>query len=301
MSASLPKEPSSPVTTPRQHAQCPQMCPSYIITLSPTTTQTMVVQPVLPEPVHLSEEPVSNDLSFDSLRYSLSYNSNNTARNYHDSRNALGTPSPMNRSATELSSLPDRSAIHPSSLHFHPQSCNLNILPENSLLHPESQSADGTPSSSMIIGQPLPQHPKMMLSYILNPSSPVSEKAETPEPNPVLAHTSRSPSPTLSGSEVSSPSTSLFNINGSPVLTRHPGLDSPPHDGSQLSSPTTTPPSSPPPIPQPVPDLPQMVQPPQLLPWEGPPPPGLNPANHQAYQQGGVHWMLAQIFGADIG
>ncbi|GJJ06783.1 hypothetical protein Clacol_000979 [Clathrus columnatus] len=145
----------------------------------------------------------------------------------------------------------------------------------------------------------------MALSYILNPSPTDNENEETkPEPDDtkrVPLPTSRSLSPSLSDFEVNSPSTFDFNFNASPVHSPYPRSDTPSHDESQLPSPATTPPSSPPPVPHAIPDLPQMVQPPQQLPWEGAPPPGLNAATHRAYQRAGVHWMLAEIFGPDIG
>ncbi|GJJ09182.1 hypothetical protein Clacol_003404 [Clathrus columnatus] len=198
-------------------------------------------------------------LSSDSLRHSLLYNPNNY-------QNSLGVFSPMNGGATPI--LRDCSVIHPA-LHVLPplQPSDLNILPNNSLPHPESRSTGATPFSSTITHRAIPQHPTTVFP---NQPSSLNEQEETVpglvELNPIPTSTSRSPSPTLSDSPVSSPSTSLFHFNGSPNHTPHPLLDSPCHNESQLPSPATTPPSSPPPVPHPSPDLPQMVQPAQLLP-----------------------------------
>ncbi|GJJ06699.1 hypothetical protein Clacol_000894 [Clathrus columnatus] len=238
------------------------------------------------------------DSSSESTQYSVLYNSINGPENYHDSRSALGTNSFMNPDSTELQISHDRSSIYPPLFRPSPlQPHDPNTVPHDSLPHPEPHP---TPSSLTTMC-----HPKMELLYILNPSTTVNEhEVTTPEfveQNSVPSPTSRSPSPTVSDSELSSSSTSFFHRNRSPDHTRQPRLNSPPHDESTAPSPATTPPSSPPPVPHVIPDLPQMVQPPQLLPWEGPPPQGLNARNHQAYQRAGVHWMLAEIFGPDIG
>ncbi|GJJ06779.1 hypothetical protein Clacol_000975 [Clathrus columnatus] len=247
-------------------------------------------------------DSLAPDLASD-LTTNLLFNPNRSPEIYHDSRKVLGTPSTMNRDGNELMFTPDRSAICHSSLHISPlQHRDLNALLNNSLPPSKSQNINVPPSSSAAISQPLPQHPKMALSYILNPSPTVNEtKPNLDDPKPVPPRMSRSPSPSLSESEVSSPVTSDFNFHGSPVLSQYPRSGTPPPNESQLSSPATTPPSSPRPIPHTIPDLPQMVQPPQHLPWEGAPPPGMNPRDHRAYQRAGVHWMLAEIFGPDIG
>ncbi|GJJ06773.1 hypothetical protein Clacol_000969 [Clathrus columnatus] len=244
------------------------------------------------------------DPSFDLLHDSLSSDPYNPPK-YHDCGSALDTPSSMNRGGIGLPNLAVGSAILDSSCPLSPHLRDLNTLPDSSPMHQEFHSTNEKPSSSTVISQPLLQHPKMALSYILNPNPMVDKyeetKLEPADPKPVPPRMSRSPSPSLSESEVSSPVTSDFNFHGSPVLSQYPRSDTPPPNESQLSSPATTPPSSPRPIPHTIPDLPQMVQPPQHLPWEGAPPPGMNPRDHRAYQRAGVHWMLAEIFSPDIG
>ncbi|GJJ10109.1 hypothetical protein Clacol_004335 [Clathrus columnatus] len=219
---------------------------------------------------------------------SISSNSNHQLDHDHDASNSFSTGPLMNQEGTELTSLGNRHPIHLPPLRSPFVSPHALNFPANShISNPQSHVVDVTSSSLTAILQPIPQHPKMTLSYILNPSSPTGPKLVIP--NSVHATNSRYPSPAQSESESCSSITSDFHSE-----TR-------PHDQSPPTSPATTPPSSPQPIHPPMPDLPNMVEPPQLLPWEGPPPPGLDARNHQVYQQAGVHWMLVQIFGSDLG
>ncbi|GJJ10688.1 hypothetical protein Clacol_004915 [Clathrus columnatus] len=249
----------------------------------PDTSATLNQGSASPE-IH-SITPVAPEL----LSSSVSSNSHQELRD-HDLGDAFATRSVMNqpwdelslRVCRQISPIPLRCTVVPTSV--------LNIPPISPVFNPQSHSINVTPSSETLIRQPIPQHPKMRLSYILNPSSPTTPRPELAEPPHAE---SRSPSSTISEYGLSSLIDSPVD-NRSTVLTTLHTL----HDESPLASPVTTPSSSPPPIAPTVPDLPTtLVEPPQVLPWEGTPPPGLNPQNHRVYQRGGVHWM----FGPDIG
>ncbi|GJJ10118.1 hypothetical protein Clacol_004344 [Clathrus columnatus] len=332
MQTSLFTKSSSPLATGRQLPQHPKMCLSYILNPSQTgqtvTTVGQLVVPV-PAPVHLPKEAVAGsasshisrvpelllegqlssracspslsipDISVGLLPYppspiphsstspeipsiASSVSSNSDQPNIdHGSSNGFITCPTMNGRWRESTNLGDHQPIRPpplSSSAIPPRA--FNSSPNSPVANLQSHEIDITPTPLTVIHQPIPQHP-----YVLNPSSPVGGGEET-RPNLVVARkpveipSSRSPSPTLSA----------FTSD-----TQHS-----PHDQSPILSPATTPPSSPPPIPPPMADLPNMMEPLQLLPWEGPPPPGLDPRNYREYQRAGVHWMLGQIFGTDI-
>ncbi|GJJ06688.1 hypothetical protein Clacol_000883 [Clathrus columnatus] len=237
--------------------------------------------PEVPSIASSVSEPSSN-----SLPSPVSCNSIPGHYNYHESSNAFPKSSVMNQAWDESTSLGDPRPICPLSRCSSPL---LKIPPNTPVVSPQSCKTNVPPSSPTVIRQPVPQHPKMRLSYILNPPSPTTIRPELADP-PYAD--SRSPSPTRSEYCLSSLSDSP--VKRSTVITLQT-----PDDGSPLASPVTTWRSSLLPISTIVPDLPLiMVEPPQLLPWEGPPSQGLNSRNHRAYPRAGVHWML--IFGSDI-
>ncbi|GJJ16057.1 hypothetical protein Clacol_010336 [Clathrus columnatus] len=189
-----------------------------------------------------------------SLPSLISSNSNAHLSQHHDSSHAFATGSAMNKGWNESPSLGHGRPIRPLPRCSPPAPTRcLNLATDGVVIKPQSHSTNSPPSSPTIIHEP-PQHPKMRLSYILNPPSPTTTRpklADSPHAE------SRSPSPTIS-------EYCLSSLSDSPV---HRLTVLPPPDDESLASPVTTPPSSPPPVPTIVPDLPLiMVEPPQLLP-----------------------------------
>ncbi|GJJ12751.1 hypothetical protein Clacol_006996 [Clathrus columnatus] len=257
-------------------APCPSMAERQALPQHPKMTLSYILNPAAPAMSHeikrhsRSPSPLSSSTDF-------------------------ATESPTSLQHTLISSVPDIPSI------------SLEPVPNSPLSMNCPTSPSSSPSSSPFLSRFERLPPPLFVpdfSFDHLPYSLIYESADSPEAAsrnladirfrsvrvqcPIRPPSVDEPSPSNgSDSRCTSPLSSID-------LHHNPDT---PEDEIILASPITTPPSSPPLSADR--DTFDIVEPPQMLSWEGPPPPGLTERNHAGYQRAGVHWMLAQIFGSE--
>ncbi|GJJ05991.1 hypothetical protein Clacol_000178 [Clathrus columnatus] len=207
--APVPLPAEAPLDSPSSHDSSDQLAPSekpsssrssstllsqaedLIPTFRPDFSESENLLPYclsshLPPPHHVSTPPDVPAIASSVLEPSpnsllspvISCNSTPGPPNHHESSNAFPKSSVTNQAWNESTSLGDLRPIRPLSRCSSPI---LNIPPNIPVVSPQSGETNVPPSSPTVIRQPVPQHPKMRLSYP-QPPQPNDDKTRAGRP-----------------------------------------------------------------------------------------------------------------------